>query len=602
MNKQNTTSFKSPERENKNKNKNKIIGKDFIKDSFDLMRSRGPDHESYLNIDEICTLGHQRLSIIDIDNEANQPMVFGEFTIVFNGEIYNYLELKEELSLLGLEFKTTSDTEVLLKGYINSGTSFLNKLNGMFAFAIYNSLTNEIILVRDRFGVKPLHYTIENDVLYFSSEIKPLLKIKENIKKNLSIYDNYFDHMATDYDADTFIEGIFQLEKGSYLEIKNNTIHKTKWYKGNDFSFDQTIFSSKEKTIEFVENTLVDAIDKRMRADVPICLTLSGGIDSTTIYTLIKERLKKDVKTFTFIHPGSPTNEYSKVNKLCESYNDKVITVESSNTNNFEDIKSDLDIVEFPIWGISTRAYVDMYNSIKESGFKVVLEGHGSDEQLGGYPYMIESAFYDYLRNGNFFKAYEILKIEQATGHSGLGNKHNKMLKKFIKSIGKFLIRNNKIKYFQENIDWTVEFKILPIVLRAFDRLSMNSSLESRAPFMDYRVVELFKKLPIEYKLNSIGNKAVLREILKKYDKKFIYEDKEKLGFSSDLPKFFNNEDNKITAKKYIEKFNMDKFYQQKDKALTEISKDVIEWSSIFEMSKVILISMINEKYGLENE
>jgi len=142
----------------------------------------------------------------------------------------------------------------------------------------------------------------------------------------------------------------------------------------------------------------------------------------------------------------------------------------------------------------------------------------------------------------------------------------------------------------------------LPIVLRAFDRLSMNSSLESRAPFMDYRVVELFKKLPIEYKINSIGNKAILREILKKYNKTYIYKDKEKMGFASDLPKFFNIKENKEKAKQYIEEFDMAEFDHQKNKALESISQSTIEWSDTFEMSKVILISMINQKYGLDND
>ena len=574
----------------------------FIEVAINEMFHRGPDNTDVLEIDSFCTLGHQRLAIIDIDDEANQPMKFQNLTIVFNGEIYNYIELKKELIDEGVKFDTCSDTEVLLKGYVKYGYSFLNRINGMFAFSIYDEVEKKLILVRDRFGVKPLHYTTQDSVFYFSSEIKPLIKIKNNIEKNLNIYNSFFDEMATDYDEETFIKDIYQVEKGSIIEIYNNGINKKKWYHGNDFSFDESLLKSKEKTLELLENTLTSAIDFRMRADVPICLTLSGGIDSTTIYTLIKEKLNKDITLFTYIHPGSPTNEYKKVKKLVDSYGDGVVTVQSEDSNNFKDIEDDLDAVEFPIWGLSTRAYVDMYNTIKKAGFKVVIEGHGSDEQLGGYPYMVESAFYDYLKRGNFFKAYEMLKIGRSTGHSGLGNKYDFMFKKFSKAIAKFIIKNKDIKCFQENIDWTVEFKILPIVLRAFDRLSMNSSLESRAPFMDYRVVELFKKLPIEYKINSIGNKAILREILKKYNKTYIYEDKEKMGFASDVPKFFNVEENKEKAKKYIEEFDMAEFDHQKNKALESISQNTIEWSDTFEMSKVILISMINQKYGLDND
>ena len=418
----------------------------FIEVAIDEMFHRGPDNTDVLEIDSFCTFGHQRLAIIDIDDEANQPMKFQNLTIVFNGEIYNYIELKKELIDEGVKFDTCSDTEVLLKGYVKYGYSFLNRINGMFAFSIYDEVEKKLILVRDRFGVKPLHYTTQDSVFYFSSEIKPLIKIKNNIEKNLNIYNSFFDEMATDYDEETFIKDIYQVEKGSIIEIYNNGINKKKWYHGNDFSFDESLLKSKEKTLELLENTLTSAIDFRMRADVPICLTLSGGIDSTTIYTLIKEKLNKDITLFTYIHPGSPTNEYKKVKKLVDSYGDGVVTVQSEDSNNFKDIEDDLDAVEFPIWGLSTRAYVDMYNTIKKAGFKVVIEGHGSDEQLGGYPYMVQSAFYDYLKRGNFFKAYEMLKIGRSTGHSGLGNKYDFMFKKFSKAIAKFIIRNKDIK------------------------------------------------------------------------------------------------------------------------------------------------------------
>jgi asparagine synthase (glutamine-hydrolysing) len=581
--------------------KNKVLNVEkFYDDSFDLMKKRGPDNQKFIQIDSICSLGHQRLSIIDLSDEGNQPMSFEELTIVFNGEIYNYVELKDDLKKHGVNFETNSDTEVLLKGYVKNGVLFFNKLNGMFAFAIYNKKTNELLLVRDRFGVKPLHYMVQNDVMYFSSEIKPLLNIKEEKNINISVYKSFFEHTATDYDEKTFVEGIYQVKAGHFIKIKEK-LEDFRWYFGCDFFIDETIFENKESTLNFVEETLVSAISYRMRADVPICLTLSGGIDSTTLYTLIKERLHKDVKLFTFVHPGSDTNEYDKVIKLASFYNDIICVVKSDNADNFEKLKEDLHVVEFPIWGVSTRAYRDMYDSINKSGFKVVIEGHGSDEQLGGYAYMAESAFYDYLKKFNILKAIEMLKLMHETRHPQLGNKSS-FYETVIRSIGKFILNNKNIKLFQENIDWTFDFKILPIVLRAFDRLSMGSSIESRAPFMDYRVVELFKKLPIEYKINKIGNKAILREILKKYKKTYIYEDKKKMGFSSDLKLFFNNYDNKKNLKHYIEKFDMKEFESQKDKALELINQEKILWLDTLELSKIATVSMINEKYGFTKE
>lgn len=575
-----------------------IDNESFFLQSFDLMKKRGPDNQTYLKINDHCALGHQRLSIIDIDEKSNQPMHFGDYHIVFNGEIYNYLEIREELELIGgIEFETGSDTEVLIKAYEKFGLKVLNKLNGMFAFALYNSKEKELLMVRDRFGVKPLHYMLQDGTLYFSSEIKPLIQIKDTKKINLKLYQNFFKHTATDYNEETFIQDIYQVKKGHYIRFRDKPIEK-QWYYGNDYNFDKSIFKSRERTIDFVEDLLVHALEIRLRADVPICLTLSGGIDSTTLYTLIKERLKKDIKVFTYIHPGSITNENEKVIQLVDSYNDFVCTVQSNNTEGFSELSKDLEIVEFPIWGISTRAYKEIYDSIKLGGYKVVIEGHGSDEQLGGYPYMIESAFYDLLKKLKLFKAFEIYRIEKGTIHTALFAKKKNYPTLLIRIL-KLLLAKGPARTFQETIDWTFNFKILPIVLRAFDRLSMASSIESRAPFMDYRIVEVFKQLPLEYKVNKIGNKAILREILKKYKKTYIYQDKQKMGFASDLPKFFNDPNNKKKILNQVLKFNMYDFRNQKEEAINIVSKDIIHWSDTTNLSKVLLISMINEIYKL---
>ena len=579
-----------------------VVSDEFLSYARINMRMRGPDYEAIVTLDDRCTLMHQRLSIIDVSTESHQPMASDDgsnATITFNGEIYNYQELSKYLKAQGVALNTTSDTEVLLKGMLQEGLSFLHQLNGMFAFALYDADKQELTLVRDRFGVKPLHYMVQDEVVYFASHIAPLIAIKKDIRPEMSVYENFFRHTATDYDRHTFVEGIFQVEKGSLAIINKKGLSEAAWYQGQDFSFDANVFKSESTTLAFVEQLLVDAIRIRLRADVPICLTLSGGIDSTTIYTLIKEHFNVKVRLFTFIHPGSPTNEYEKVIKLAAEYDDYVCVVHSEGCNSFEQIQQDLAFVEFPIWGISTRAYRDMYEAIHQGGFKVVIEGHGSDEQLGGYPYMVESACYDYLSQGRWIKAFEISKLFSATQHEGLGVK-TAAYKHFLKAIFKYWFKRSAQRSFQDNINWTFAFKILPIVLRAFDRLSMASSVESRAPFMDYRIVECFKQLPLRYKVNRIGNKAILRQILKKYEKQYIYEDKRKIGFSSDVKKVFDDPEVKKQAYHYIELFDLPEFEQEKQVALSVISQQHIAWSEVFEMSKVMLVAMVNEHYGIK--
>jgi len=566
-----------------------------INSIFSLMKHRGPDFENLKDIDKRCSLAHQRLSIIDVDNEANQPMIDKEDGIVFNGEIYNYLEIKKELEdNNNFKFKTISDTEVLLKGYSKFGTVFLNKLNGMFAFAHYNKNTKTLNLIRDRFGVKPLHYMIHNDILYFSSEIKPLIHIKKDISRNLSIFNSYFKHLATDYNNETFVQDIFQVRKGHYLEIKNNKVREKQWYFNHDFTFDESVFLDKKKTLEFVEDLLVDAIQLRMRADVPICLTLSGGIDSTVIYSLIKEKLQLNIKAFTFLHPNSPTNEYKDVLKLIKKYNDTVQIVSSNKNDSYEEVKKDLEIVEFPIWGISTRAYKDTYNSISSHGYKVVLEGHGSDEQLAGYPYMIDFAIYDYLKKKDYKNAYLSLRTMINTTNQHLSNFNTTSYRNLLHTKNRY---KDNFTTFEENINWTCNFKILPIVLRAFDRLSMSSSIESRAPFMDYRIVEVFRKLPKRYKVNKIGNKAILREILKKYNIDFIYKNKSKMGFATDLNVFYSQQKNLKDAETIINNFSLNEFKEEKNKALHILQDGNIRWNRLDMIQKVSLIQLTEEIY-----
>lgn len=572
----------------------------FIELGLESMRHRGPDNETVVNVDDSLLIGHQRLSIIDLDKESNQPMERSHFIISFNGEIYNYRELKDDLESKGFGFSTNSDTEVLLIGFQNFGFDFLRKANGMFVFAIYDKRKKELVIVRDRFGVKPIHYMTQGGVLYFSSEITPLVSIKNEIKRNSNFYKRYFEDTATDYDSSTFACDVFQIPPGSFLRISNSVVKIDKWYFGSDFTFDKNIFKSKTETIDFAERLLADSIELRMRADVPVCLTLSGGIDSTTIYTLIKNVLKREIKVFSFAHGNEATNELDKVEKIASVFGDYVCRVDSGDFT-FENVLEDLDKVEFPIWGISTRAYSDIYNAIKIGGFKVVIEGHGSDEVLGGYPYMVNSAFHDYFSELKFVKALKVLLLSSKTSHDGLGNQTGLFRNAMSNLL--FFGKNfrNKI-YFNDVVSNAFSYKILPIVLRAFDRLSMSESIESRSPFMDFRVVEFFKQLPLEYKVASIGNKAILREILRKHDMDFIYLDKRKIGFSSDLATFYSKSENIKEAIRISEGFLVKDFTKEKMSALETLKSGKIGWNKTFDLSKLLLIALFEKKINFKGE
>ncbi len=574
-----------------------VPDKNFMERSFTLMRHRGPDAENsiaYENGD--LSLGHQRLSIIDIGQVSNQPMEDSLSSISFNGELYNYLELKKTLRGEST-FKTNSDTEVLKTGLDKKGVKFLNEANGMFAFAYYNKVNDELILARDRFGVKPLHYVIEQGVLYFSSEIKPLIFVINNPAANYKIYDSFLVDTATDFNEETFIKNILQVKPGHYLQYKNGNIEEIKWYFENDFVFDEKIFKNKEKTLEFTENLLTDAISLRLRSDAPLCITLSGGLDSATIYTLIKEKLKLPITPFTFTHPRSKTDESELVKKLVEPYADKLILVESNHQTGIDDVVEALDFLEFPTWNPSAVAYLDMYKAIARQGFKVVLEGHGSDEQLGGYSYMVQSAVFESVKKFKLIRAWKIARILKETDNPALGQTRS-LKKLIIPALKQILKKESSENNFKKSMDEAFYYKILPIVLRTFDRLSMACAIESRSPFMDYRVVEFFKKMPLAYKVSPLGSKAILREILKKYDKDFIYQNKHKMGFASDITKFFNVPATKKFFEGKINEFDMPKYKDKKERVLGLVKTK--EWHDTGLIWKIAALSIINKKYGIQ--
>lgn len=572
---------------------------DFVANSFELMRHRGPDNERFVDIDDRTGFGHQRLSIIDTHDEANQPMKEQDGYVVFNGEIYNYLELKSALISEGAEFTTTSDTEVLLKGLMREGAGFLNKTNGMFAFAFYDKRRKSLMLARDRFGVKPLHYMFQEGVLYFASEIKPLIRIKKSLMRNLKVYNSFIRDLATDYDDDTFIDGIKQLAKGSILMCEGGEVSVRKWYFGNDFNFDEGVFEDGNDTVEFTEQLLVDAIAKRLRADVPVCITLSGGLDSTTIYTLTKECLKKDIKAFTFIHPGSKTNELEKVQKLVKSCNDIVCCIQSDHQTGIKDLKEALRYLEFPTWNPSAIAYMHMYEAIRSSGFKVVIEGHGSDEQLGGYPGEIRSAVFGKMCNFDIAGAKKLFRVMNETVNPDLSQKQKSLFRLAAYFMKTLIFQKRCDTSFDAGLQYIFDYKILPIVLRTFDRLTMRSSVESRSPFMDYRVVEFFKKMPMDHKVSEIGSKAILREILKKHKKDFIYSDKRKIGFASDLPKFFNSKENKAYLASRINTFDIEGYENVREKALKGIEKEFIDWADTSPLWEIAALSISDGMYGI---
>lgn len=586
---------------------NLSLNKDLNAVFFKAMQHRGDDAERFIVNDNWVIL-HQRLSIIDTSDLANQPMENNKFSIALNGEIYNYIELKNEF-LKNVKLKSASDTEVLLELITLYGLTVLNKLNGMFAFSLYDKGEKCMYLIRDRFGVKPLHWLCQSGSCYFSSEIRPLTKIIDKISINKNILRSYFIDTATDFNEETFVEKIYQVPAACYLKISaDNRTELAQWYNHNDSKIDSSIFRNSKDTLECFEDLLASSINLRYRSDVPVCITLSGGLDSTAIYVIGKERLNSNLKAFCFQHKDSKSDESHIAKRLVKEYGDTPIIVENDDDEGIEDILNSLYYAEFPIWSPALIGYYLIYKKIKNFGFKVVIEGHGSDEQLGGYPYMIREAEKQHLSKMKLFKAYQaslVLKqtINQALDQGVYREKTQGFLKYCIYALlSRDLSKNlfTKKRCFDEAINDAFHYRILPIVLRTFDRMPMASTIESRAPFMDYRLVEFIKALPLEYKVSKLGSKAILREILKKYNKPYIYLNKAKNGFSIDIKKHANTELIKNFYKQKIEAFNLNEYGDFKKDALCALGKKELLWTDIPKIWKVASIQILQEMYQLK--
>jgi asparagine synthase (glutamine-hydrolysing) len=490
-----------------------ILGANFISNGFNsalhLLKSRGPD-----NID-IAThknnqFGHTRLSIIDLDARSNQPMEFDGIVIVFNGEIYNYKELIKEHNLI---VETKSDTEVLIRLYQKYKYEFLDYLNGMFAFVIYDKQKDSFFCTRDRFGKKPFFYYYKDNKFIFSSKIKSILKIlNTTLDFNQTALYEYLTFWSP-LGENTFYENIYKLEAGHQLILKNNNLSVEEYY---NYSNIENQFSNEIVILEDIEELIFKSIELRLNGDVDIASMLSGGLDSSLISALYSKVTGKKIDTYSigyneYLHYDE--TKYAKyVSKYINSNHCEIIIDKKEYLNTVDDV---LDNVDEPF---GDSAYIPTYilsKKISQDGFKVALSGEGSDEIFLGY----DRYFNPQNNNSNFLPIHSTFTEEEKT----------KLLlnykKKDYSYFQKYNDNSKQLSYINLKI-W-----ISNVLMSKVDEMSMANSLEVRSPFLDYNLVEYL------FKTDSIikqGDKS--KYLLKKIASKYLPEDiinRNKKGFSS---------------------------------------------------------------------
>lgn len=483
-----------------------IFGKGASKEKLNSMliaqKHRGPDFQGEFCISKKVALGHNRLAIIDLNSNANQPMYdnSNRYIISFNGEIYNYLELKEELKEF-YNFKTNSDTEVLLVAYIKYKEKVLDKLNGMFSFIIYDTLKNEIFGARDRFGVKPFYYMQKVNTLYIASEIKTFKLANINLYPNEKVWSNYLSFGSYGKIDETFWNEVYQLKAGEYLTYKENNLKTFQWY---DFK-ERVEAKRKNRSLDDIqkeyEELLIDSVKLRFRADVNVGFNLSGGVDSSTLLAIVNKVYpkNKNINAYTFYTNNKDYDELFWVEKMVTLTNNPLKKV-LLNVKDIPKLAKELYDVQYePYGGIPTIAYFNLFKESRKDNRLVLLDGQGMDEQWAGYDY------------------YTLNSQTLIQGVKSSPTRVNTLSKDFLSLAKKEEypeLFNSKV----ENLQYRdLFFTKIPRALRFNDRVSMASSVELREPFLDYRLVEFAFIQPLEYKIRNNQTKWLLREIAKKH-------------------------------------------------------------------------------------
>lgn len=534
---------------------NDVVDSKSIQDMNDLIIHRGPDSEGFF-FGNIFAFGHRRLSILDLSPSGHQPMYFlDKYVITYNGEVYNYIEIRAELTEHGYTFQSETDTEVILAAYDFWGEECVQKFNGMWAFAIYNKVAELVFCSRDRFGVKPFFYSEINDKFVFGSEIKQLLPFHEQNFANLTMLLDFLVMGLSEHTEQTFFEDIQSLQGGNNLiyDLKTHTYEVKKYYK---LSLDPSLSDLDEnEAVTKYQQALEKSVKLRLRSDVKVGTCLSGGLDSSSVASIASSiNATKTSEPFNAITASSldPKNDET-------SYAEQVVKHSKLNWNvvqpSHDDFLNKIDEIvklqDEPVAGPSIIMQYVVFKKAKEIGCKVMLDGQGGDETLLGYEryypsYLMSLSFKEMCKG--FFKATDNSKLSKTSLLAYCAYflfarlrkqrllKRNSFIKKpcLTKVNWHFL---NKLATSYKDIFELQKLEIfetqMPHLLRYEDRNSMGHSIEARLPFIDYKLVETALSLPNNYKINEGWTKYILRKAVDEYLPKSITWRKNKIGFEA---------------------------------------------------------------------
>ena len=593
------------------------LNKNIISKTLSLMVNRGPDHQAHKEFNfgskKIYLLA-SRLSIVDRKNRSNQPMTFNDNTIIYNGEIYNFKSLKKIIYKKGLNLKTGSDTELILKMYEIYGTNCVKYFDGMWSFLIFDKKRDLVFLSRDRIGEKPLYYFKNNNGFYFGSETKFIRSLNNSYKElnEKKIYQYLkFGYKSLEQSNESFFKNIYKIDSGMSLIIKKNlSIKKINYWKP---SINEKKFSASD-CVELIKENFQKKIKLICDTDLKVGLSLSGGIDSNFILGFIRKNLNKKIYTYSIIDKKDKRyNEEYLINHTVNKYkieNKKIYL--KSDMSNFESFRKLIKYHDKPISTITLYLQSLIYKKMKEDKIKICISGNGSDELFSGY-YHHYNLFYSILKKGNekkdFLKNWNknIFPILRNDEYKKINNKNLKTY--FTLLDDKFLnmkkMQPYKEKFFTKNLLRNkmlneLVHQTVPLALAEDDLNSMYYSIENRSPFLNKDLVNTSLKMPSKMFMKNAYNKYLLRLSAKGFIDDKIRLEREKKGFNASFKSIFPISDKKFKDW-FFDKNKKNKIYDfiSRDFFLKSYNKNLKD--SFPDLSNQGLFNILSLKVFLED-
>ena len=597
----------------------KLLNENGIDNTIQLMRRRGPDSNNYhkenFGTKEVALL-HSRLSIIDLNNRANQPFIENNLTIIFNGEIYNYKEIREKLKKKKYKFKTNSDTEVLIKSFQEYGEKCVDHFIGMWAFAIWDSKNKKLFISRDPFGEKPLYYLSNEQGFFFGSEVKFIKSlIKKEFKKNKELINkNLFSgYKSLNKTNKTFYSDIFSLESSSNISIDLNLkpIIKKYWLPKVNINYNMT----GEEAISGVRKHLINSLKFRMRSDVPLAFCLSGGVDSGVLVSHAKKTLNQNVATFSIIDNDPRYNEEENINHVVNDLNCNSNLIKINEKKDFflERLNTLTNYHDGPIATLSYYIHSFLSENISKNGFKVSISGTGADELFTGY-YDHFLLHFESVKNTEHFD--KNLSYWQKFVLPNIRNPQLKDPYLYIKD------EKNRDLVYEKNFDvskYSIQKKeqnftenkfcnellrnrmlnelfheVVPVILKHDDLNSMYHSIENRSPFLDRDLLEFALTIPPHLLISEGFQKKILRDSAKGILVDQVRMNKQKKGFNASINSVLNLKDPEIQEYIFDKNSELSEYID-----LEKVKKDINTEIIPNHISKLIF-SIISTKFFLE--